>query len=126
MGDWAHRFGASPLMRMTASWSWSAWTDRIQVRGAMLRALGRAPLRSLWLTPPGAPCRGPQTEPDEDKTSEEKRLTEKAPYKFALPSGNQVVGFSISAPSEAGQSIRNHQTVVRRTSLPVGFRPVQV
>src|SRR5215207_6268163 len=40
-------------------------------------------LRSLWLTPPGAPCRGPQTEPDEDKTSEEKRLTEKAPYKFA-------------------------------------------
>src|SRR3954454_9865973 len=21
MGDWAHRFGASPLMRMTASWS---------------------------------------------------------------------------------------------------------
>src|SRR5829696_8474554 len=38
-------------------------------------------LRSLWLTPPGAPCRGPQTEPDEDKTSEEKRLTEKAPYK---------------------------------------------
>ena len=83
MGDWAHRFGASPLMRMTASWSWSAWPDRIQVRGAMLRARGRAPLRSLWLTPPGAPCRGPQTEPDEDKTSEEKRLTEKAPYKFA-------------------------------------------
>ena len=48
----------------------------------MLRARGRAPLRSLWLTPPGAPCRGPQTEPDDDKTSEEKRLTEKAPYKF--------------------------------------------
>src|SRR5215204_6697711 len=66
-----------------SSWSWSAWTDRIQVRGAMLRARGRAPLRSSWLTPPGAPCRGPQTEPDEDKTSEEKRLTEKAPYKFA-------------------------------------------
>jgi hypothetical protein len=83
MGDWAHRFGASPLMRMTASWSWSAWTDRIQVRGAMLRARGRAPLRSLWLTPPGAPCRGPQTEPDGDNKSEEKCLTEKAPYKFA-------------------------------------------
>src|SRR4051795_591197 len=83
MGDWAHRLGASPLMRMTASWSWSAWTDRIQVRGAKLRARGRAPLRSLWLTPPGAPCRGPQTEPDHDKTSKEKRLTEKAPYKFA-------------------------------------------
>src|SRR5215204_7002203 len=66
-----------------SSWSWSAWTDRIQVRGAMLRARGRAPLRSSWLTPPGAPCRGPQTEPDDDKTSEEKRLTEKAPYKFA-------------------------------------------
>src|SRR3712207_4117041 len=65
MGDWAHRLGASPLMRMTASWSWSVWTDRIQVRGAMLRAHGRAPLRSLWLTPPGAPCRGPQTELDE-------------------------------------------------------------
>src|SRR5215211_8664700 len=74
-----------PLFKsgMTASWSWSAWTDRIQVRGAMLRPRGRAPLRSLWLIPPGAPCRGPQTEPDEDKTSEEKRLTEKAPYKFA-------------------------------------------
>src|SRR3712207_4271930 len=84
MGDWAHRFGALPLMRMTASWSWSAWTDRIQVRGAKLRARGRAPLRSLWLTPPGAPCRGPQTEPDEDKIDkkpEKKRLTEKAPYK---------------------------------------------
>src|SRR3712207_5500344 len=59
MGDWAHRLGASPLMRMTASWSWSAWTDRIQVRGAMLRARGRVPLRSLRLTPSGAPWRGP-------------------------------------------------------------------
>src|SRR4051812_10127746 len=74
---------SSPLMRMTASWSWSAWTDRIQVRGAMLRARGRAPLRSLWLIPPGAPCRGPQTEPDGGKKPEKKRLTEKAPYKFA-------------------------------------------
>src|SRR5215210_6808024 len=82
MGDWAHRFGASPLMRMTASWSWSAWTDRIQVRGAMLRARGRAPLRSSWLTPPGAPCRGPQTEPDEEKEPEKKRLTEITPYKW--------------------------------------------
>src|SRR3954463_11010238 len=43
MGDWAHRFGASPLMRMTASWSWSAWTDRIQVRGAMLRPWAGSP-----------------------------------------------------------------------------------
>src|ERR671912_330819 len=39
-------------------------------------------LRSLWLTPPGAPCRGPQTEPDGDNKSEKKCLTEKAPYKF--------------------------------------------
>src|SRR4051812_42161200 len=43
MGDWAHRFGASPLMRMTASWSWSAWTDRIQVRGAKLRPWAGSP-----------------------------------------------------------------------------------
>ena len=48
----------------------------------MLRARGRAPLRSLWLTPPGAAWRGPQTEPDGDNKSEEKCLTEKAPYKF--------------------------------------------
>src|SRR3954467_1914311 len=42
-----------------------------------------APLRSLWLTPPGAPCRDDQTEPDGDKKPEKKWLTEKAPYKFA-------------------------------------------
>src|SRR3954451_18894526 len=44
---------------------------------------GGLPLRSLWLIPPGAPCRGPQTEPDGGKKPEKKRLTEKAPYKFA-------------------------------------------
>src|SRR3982751_5335320 len=33
------------------------------------------------LIPPGAPCRGPQTEPDGGKKPEKKRLTEKAPYK---------------------------------------------
>ena len=38
--------GASPPMRMTASWSGPTASDRIQVRGAMTRALGRAPPRS--------------------------------------------------------------------------------
>src|SRR3954462_15089970 len=45
--------------------------------------VGRLRLRSLWLIPPGAPCRGPQTEPDGGKKPEKKRLTEKAPYKSA-------------------------------------------
>src|SRR4029079_4534083 len=36
--------GASPSMRMTASWSGPTASDRIQVRGAMIRALWRAPL----------------------------------------------------------------------------------
>src|SRR3954454_17742847 len=34
---------AADVMRMTASWSWSAWTDRIQVRGAMLRPEAGSP-----------------------------------------------------------------------------------
>src|SRR4051812_36864816 len=55
----------------------SSWRDAAPVGGL--------PLRSLWLIPPGAPCRGrgPQTEPDGGKKPEKKRLTEKAPYKFA-------------------------------------------
>src|SRR3954465_2445354 len=56
----------------------SSWRDAAPVGGL--------PLRSLWLIPPGAPCRGPQTEPDGGKKPEKKRLTEKAPYK----SGDQV------------------------------------
>src|SRR3954453_15581685 len=51
----------------------SSWRDAAPVGGL--------PLRSLWLIPPGAPCRGPQTEPDGGKKPEKKRLTEKAPYK---------------------------------------------
>src|SRR3954462_2230360 len=55
----------------------SSWRDAAPVGGL--------PLRSLWLIPPGAPCRGrgPQTEPDGGKKPGKKRLTEKAPYKFA-------------------------------------------
>src|SRR3954465_12347638 len=53
----------------------SSWRDAAPVGGL--------PLRSLWLTPPGASCRGDQIEPDEDQKPEKKRLTEKAPYKFA-------------------------------------------
>src|SRR4051794_21415285 len=53
----------------------SSWRDAAPVGGL--------PLRSLWLIPPGAPCRGPQTEPDGGKKPEKKRLTEKAPYKSA-------------------------------------------
>src|SRR3954471_23393026 len=53
----------------------SAWRDAVPGGGL--------PLRSLWLIPPGAPCRGPQTEPDGGKKPEKKRLTEKASYKFA-------------------------------------------
>src|SRR3954454_1290147 len=52
----------------------SAWRDAAPGGGL--------PLRSLWLIPPGAPCRGPQTEPDGGKKPEKKRLTEKAPYKY--------------------------------------------
>src|SRR4051794_41149152 len=53
----------------------SSWRDAAPVGGL--------PLRSLWLIPPGAPCRGrgPQTEPDGGKKPGKKRLTEKAPYK---------------------------------------------
>jgi hypothetical protein len=39
--------GASPPMRMTASWFGSAWIHRIQVRGAMFRARSRVPLGSV-------------------------------------------------------------------------------
>ena len=81
-GRWAHRFGVSPLMRMTASWSWSAWTDRIQVRGAKLRPWAGPP-QFVVADPPSARCRGDQTEPDEEKEPAKKWLTEKAPYKFA-------------------------------------------
>src|SRR5690349_1226592 len=38
----------------------SSWRDAAPVGGL--------PLRSLWLTRPGAPCRGPQTEPDDEET----------------------------------------------------------
>src|SRR3954464_5313508 len=57
----------------------SSWRDAAPVGGL--------PLRSLWLIPPGAPCRGrgPQTEPDGGKKPEKKRLTEKAPYKAFMP-----------------------------------------
>src|SRR3954468_17081918 len=54
----------------------SAWRDAAPGGGL--------PLRSLWLIPPGAPCRGPQTEPDGGKKPEKKRLTEKAPYKWTV------------------------------------------
>src|SRR3954463_13173431 len=57
----------------------SSWRDAAPVGGL--------PLRSLWLTPPGASCRGDQIEPDEDKKPEKKRLTEKAPYKCGWPPG---------------------------------------
>src|SRR3954467_14122912 len=61
----------------------SSWRDAAPVGGL--------PLRSLWLIPPGAPRRGPQTEPDGGKKPEKKRLTEKAPYKlrvvFLRPTG---------------------------------------
>src|SRR5215212_2704982 len=58
----------------------SSWRDAAPVGGL--------PLRSLWLIPPGAPCRGPQTggpqtEPDGGKKPQKKGLTEKAPYKFS-------------------------------------------
>src|SRR3954470_10014578 len=63
----------------------SSWRDAAPVGGL--------PLRSLWLTPPGASCRGDQIEPDEDKKPEKKRLTEKAPYKFAdrVPNHSRVL-----------------------------------
>src|SRR5215207_4017860 len=41
--EWARRPGASPPMRMTASWSGPLWTDRIQGCGAMIRARWQAP-----------------------------------------------------------------------------------
>src|SRR5262249_49429819 len=36
--EWAHRSGALPPLRITASWSRSLGINRIQVCGAMLRA----------------------------------------------------------------------------------------
>jgi hypothetical protein len=41
--EWTRRPGAPPPMRMTASWSRSAWIDRIQVCGAVDRASGELP-----------------------------------------------------------------------------------
>ena len=43
--EWARRPGASPPMRMAASWSGSPRVHRIQACGAMIRARGRAPPR---------------------------------------------------------------------------------
>src|SRR5262245_1028745 len=42
--EWARRLGASPPMRMTASWLRSSRIDRIQVCGAMLAPDGELPL----------------------------------------------------------------------------------
>src|SRR4051794_11839228 len=42
--DWTRRPGASPLMRMAASWSGPHEAHRIQARGAMTRARWRTPL----------------------------------------------------------------------------------
>src|SRR5512132_4419743 len=44
--------GASPLMRMAASWSGFTPIDRIQACGAMIRARWRAPLRPSCTEPP--------------------------------------------------------------------------
>jgi hypothetical protein len=41
--EWARRPGALPPMRMTASWSGSKWTYRIQVRGVKMRRNGELP-----------------------------------------------------------------------------------
>src|SRR3954467_14459346 len=62
----------------------SAWRDAAPGGGL--------PLRSLWLIPPGAPCRGPQTEPDGGKKPEKKRLTEKAPYQVLDVKGRAPPG----------------------------------
>src|SRR3954451_17366087 len=76
---------------------------------------GELPLRSLWLIPPGAPCRGPQTEPDGGKKPEKKRLTEKAPYK--LLEGTATPGMRSCART-------NHvrASVAHRRELPCGPR----
>jgi hypothetical protein len=81
--EWACRLGALPPMRMTASWSRSTRTCRIQVCSAIFRARWRAPLGSsgteLWPTP----------RPDTETRHREKTqcassgLTTNAPYKPA-------------------------------------------
>ena len=45
--EWTRRPGASPPMRMTASWSRSPWIDRIQVCGAIDRAMASSPRISM-------------------------------------------------------------------------------
>src|SRR3954471_3992185 len=86
MGDWAHRFGVSPLMRMTASWSWSAWTDRIQVRGAMLRPWAGSP-RSVVADPTRCALswRSDRTRWRQETGEEalDRKSPIQAPYKFA-------------------------------------------
>src|SRR3954462_15609233 len=92
MGDWAHRFGASPLMRMTASWSWSAWTDRIQVRGAMLRPWAGSP--QIVVADPtrcALSWRSDRTRWRQETGG--KVVDRKAPYKFAdrVPNHSRVL-----------------------------------
>src|SRR3954469_575602 len=95
----------------------SSWRDATPVGGL--------PLRSLWLTPPGASCRGDQIEPDEDKKPEKKRLTEKAPYKSApFRVGYPLVTEALSAPLQGGlRLLRRSSTPSAIPWLAVGIPP---
>ena len=78
--EWARRPGASPPMRMAASWFGSGGTLRIQARGAR-----SAPLIASsppTATPPSPLGRAAQSDTSDRGTSNE-RLTWRAPYKLA-------------------------------------------
>src|SRR5688500_12991679 len=74
------RPGASPPMRMAASWFGSRGTLRIQARGAR----SAPPMASSppTATPPSPLGRAAQSDTSDRGTSDE-RLTWRAPYKFA-------------------------------------------
>jgi hypothetical protein len=78
--EWARRPGASPPMRMAASWFGSRGTLRIQARGAR----SAPPMASSppTATPPSPLGRAAQSDTSDRGTSGE-RLTWRAPYKLA-------------------------------------------
>src|SRR6202035_3312147 len=105
--EWARRPGASPPMRMTASWSGSERTYRIQVCGAKMRPNGELPsdqYAARRTSDTGASKKGPlpvhrpsanliagdgtknglsRSEQKTVSTTQNNRLTGKAPYKSA-------------------------------------------
>ena len=120
--------GASPPMRMTASWFRSLWIDRIQVCGARSRLMASSPRTRLVVplpvvcepSPPGSGWptgAGSQTTPNHRRTASKSALTENAPYKFKA-----VYAASRTMPNGSGRtrhirSVTGHRADIRPSSI---------